>query len=151
MASDDFAVHHLGYMYLLVQCVDGRSAPATREVVAVALVKLKGYDANRPPDQSTIEAMFKDYAGISESAKSYVTLAVENGLVSGFQDEKFRPQATVTRAETTVMLWRAYQYGNDNKEKTTPSSSSPTNCICWAEAPKGTLMTMISSLTSRPM
>ncbi|MNW41907.1 Cellulosome-anchoring protein precursor [compost metagenome] len=92
------------------------SAPATREDVAVALVKLKGYDANRLPDQSTIEAMFKDYAGISESAKSYVALAVENGLVSGFQDETFRPQATITRAEATVMLWRAYQYGNDNKE-----------------------------------
>lgn len=92
------------------------SASATREDVAVALVKFKGYDANRLPDQSTIEAMFKDFAGISESAKSYVALAVENGLVSGFQDETFRPQATITRAEATVMLWRAYQYGNDNKE-----------------------------------
>jgi hypothetical protein len=92
------------------------SSPATREDVAVALVKLKGYDANRLPDQSTIETMFSDYAGISQSAKSYVALAVENGLVSGFQDETFRPQATITRAEATVMLWRAYQYGNDNKE-----------------------------------
>lgn len=109
------------------------SAPATREDVAVALVKLKGYDANRLPDQSTIEAMFKDYAGISESAKSYVALAVENGLVSGFQDETFRPQATITRAEATVMLWRAYQYGNDNKEigggqtttNPTPTPSAP--------------------------
>lgn len=113
------------------------SAPATREDVAIALVKLKGYDANRLPDQSTIDAMFKDYAGISESAKGYVALAVENGLVSGFQDETFRPQATITRAEATVMLWRAYQYGNDNKEigggqtttnptPTTPSTPSPT-------------------------
>ncbi len=92
------------------------SAPATREDVAVALVKLKGYDANRLPDQNTIKAMFSDYNGISESAKNYVALAVENGLVSGFQDETFRPQATITRAEATVMLWRAYQYGNDNKE-----------------------------------
>ncbi|WP_059050396.1 S-layer homology domain-containing protein [Paenibacillus senegalimassiliensis] len=105
------------------------SAPATREDVAVALVKLKGYDANRLPDQSTIEAMFKDYAGISESAKSYVALSVENGLVSGFQDETFRPQATITRAEATVMLWRAYQYGNDNKEiggGQTTTSPTPT-------------------------
>ncbi|WP_018750382.1 S-layer homology domain-containing protein [Paenibacillus sanguinis] len=109
------------------------SAPATREDVAVALVKLKGYDTNRLPDQSTIEAMFKDYNGISESAKSYVALAVENRLVSGFQDETFRPQATITRSEATVMLWRAYQYGNDNKEigsgqtitNPTPTPSSP--------------------------
>lgn len=105
------------------------SAPATREDVAVSLVKLKGYDASRLPDQSTLEAMFKDYAGISESAKSYVALAVENGLVSGFQDETFRPQATITRAEATVMLWRAYQYGNDNKEiggGQTTTSPTPT-------------------------
>ncbi|CAM4092126.1 S-layer homology domain-containing protein [Saccharibacillus endophyticus] len=107
------------------------SAPATREDVAVALVKLKGYDTNRLPDQSTIKAMFRDYDGISESAKNYVALAVENGLVSGFQDETFRPQATITRAEATVMLWRAYQYGNDNKQigdgqsTTTTAPSTP--------------------------
>lgn len=133
-----------GYRTADGQYIFNPSAPATHEDVAVALVKLKGYDANRLPDQSTIEAMFKDYAGISESAKSYVALAVENGLVSGFQDETFRPQATITRAEATVMLWRAYQYGNDNKEigggqtttsptpvpstpdTTTPVSSAPT-------------------------
>jgi hypothetical protein len=56
---------------------------------------------------------------------------VENGLVSGFEYETFRPQATVTRAEATVMLWRAYQYGNDNKSVggeepvTTPKPTTP--------------------------
>jgi hypothetical protein len=80
-----------------------------------------------------LSATSYDYAGISESAKSYVALAVENSLVSGFQDETFRPQATITRAEATVMLWRAYQYGNDNKEigggqtttNPTPTPSAP--------------------------
>ncbi|MBE0340168.1 hypothetical protein E4V51_01895 [Paenibacillus sp. 28ISP30-2] len=118
------------------------TAPATREDVAVALVKLKGYDTNRLPDQSTIEVMFKDYAGISESAKSYVALAVETGLVSGFQDETFRPQATITRAEATVMLWRAYQYGNDNKDigggtpVTTPTTTTPNTTTPGTSAPE---------------
>ncbi|MEK3884953.1 S-layer homology domain-containing protein [Paenibacillus sp. PL2-23] len=105
-----------GYRTANKEYIFNPSAPALREDIAVALVKLKGYNVSRLPDHSTIEAMFKDYAGISESAKDYVALAVENGLISGFPDETFRPQATVTRAEATVMLWRAYQYGNDNKD-----------------------------------
>ncbi|MHB0883238.1 S-layer homology domain-containing protein [Paenibacillus sp. SEL1] len=92
------------------------TAPAIREDVTVAIVKLKGYDTTRLPDQSIIEAMFTDFEGISESAKSYVALAVENSLVSRFQDDTFRPQAMITHGEATVMFWRAYQYSNDNKE-----------------------------------
>ncbi|MGN7384087.1 S-layer homology domain-containing protein [Paenibacillus sp. SAFN-117] len=125
-----------GYRAANGQYIFNPSAPALREDIAIALVKLKGYDVNRLPDHSTLEAMFKDYAGISESAKDYVALAVENGLVSGFPDETFRPQATVTRAEATVMLWRAYQYGNDNKDVgggktsiTTPTQPQPSEPI----------------------
>ncbi|MFC0210980.1 S-layer homology domain-containing protein [Paenibacillus chartarius] len=91
------------------------TAPALREDITVALVKLKGYDVSRLANRSIIEAMFKDYAGISEAAKDYVAVAVENGLVSGYQDETFRPQASITRAEAATLLWRAYQFGNDNK------------------------------------
>ena len=117
-----------GYRTANGQYIFNPSAPALREDITVALVKLKGYDMSRLPDQSTIQAMFKDYNGISDSAKNYVAIAVENGLVSGFPDETFRPQATVTRAEATVMLWRAYQYGSDNKEVGggNPSTTSPT-------------------------
>jgi hypothetical protein len=91
------------------------TTPALREDITVALVKLKGYDVARLSNRSIIEAMFKDFAGISESAKDYVAIAVENGLVSGYEDETFRPQATITRAEAATLLWRAYQFGNDNK------------------------------------
>lgn len=85
-----------GYRTANGQYIFNPSAPAFREDITVALVKLKGYDMSRLPDQSTIQAMFKDYDGISESAKNYVAIAVENGLVSGFPDETFRPQATVS-------------------------------------------------------
>lgn len=119
-----------GYRTANGQYIFNPTSPALREDITVALVKLKGYDMSRLPDHSTIEAMFKDYKGISESAKDYVAIAVENGLVSGFPDETFRPQATVTRAEATVMLWRAFQFGNDNKtigggEQTTTTPASP--------------------------
>ncbi|MBN2983001.1 S-layer homology domain-containing protein [Cohnella algarum] len=106
------------------------TAPALREDITVALVKLKGYDVSRLANRSIIEAMFKDYAGISEAAKDYVAVAVENGLVSGYQDETFRPQASITRAEAATLLWRAYQYGNDNKSvgggnQTTTTTPTP--------------------------
>lgn len=91
------------------------NAPAVREDITIAIVKLKGYDVARLSNRSIIEAMFKDYEGISESAKDYVSIAVENGLVSGYQDDTFRPQNSITRAEAAALLWRAFMYGDDNK------------------------------------
>jgi hypothetical protein len=87
---------------------------ALREDIAVAVVKLKGYDT-RLADLSMLKAMFTDYDSISEALRPYVAIAVENGIVSGYPDETFRAQATITRAEAAAMLWRAFQYGNDNK------------------------------------
>ncbi|SEO65647.1 S-layer homology domain-containing protein [Paenibacillus sp. OV219] len=97
-------------------------APATREDVAVAIVKLKGYNKTKMPDRTIIQAMFKDYNSISSYAKDYVALAVENNLVSGFPDETFRAQQAVTRAQAASMLWRAYQYGDENKEENSDDS-----------------------------
>jgi hypothetical protein len=104
-----------GYRVANGQYIFNPAAPALREDITIAIVKLKGYDVARLSNRSTIEAMFKDYEGISESAKDYVSIAVENGLVSGYQDETFRPQNSITRAEAAALLWRAFMYGNDNK------------------------------------
>ena len=90
------------------------TTPALREDIAVALVKLKGYSTTGA-DLSMLERMFSDYQSISESAKVYVATAIENGLVSGYSDGTFKGQNGVTRAEAAALLWRAYQYGNDDK------------------------------------
>lgn len=87
---------------------------ALREDIAVALVKLKGYDT-KSADQNMLKTMFSDYESISESAKPYVAAAIERGLVSGYEDGTFRGQDSISRAEAAAMLWRAFQYGNDNK------------------------------------
>jgi len=87
---------------------------ALREDIAVALVKLKGYDTS-VYDESILKAMFTDWKSISEGARKYVSVAVENGLISGYEDNTFRGQASITRAEAATLLWRAYQYGNGNK------------------------------------
>jgi hypothetical protein len=88
--------------------------PALREDVAVALVKLKGYSTSLA-DLSILENMFGDVTSISEGLKPYVAVAVEQGLISGYEDGTFRGQDTLTRAEASAMLWRAFQYGNMNK------------------------------------
>ncbi|WP_174350878.1 S-layer homology domain-containing protein [Paenibacillus sp. JMULE4] len=120
-----------GYRAANGEYIYNPTAPALREDITVAIVKLKGYDAARLANRSIIEAMFKDYEGISESAKDYVAIAVENGLVSGYPDETFRPQNSITRAEAAALLWRAFMYGNDNKgvgggDQTTTTPTTPT-------------------------
>lgn len=90
------------------------STGALREDIAVAVVKLKGYDT-RTADVSLLDGMFSDVSGISSAAQPYVALAVENNLISGYPDGTFRGQGTITRAEAAAVLWRAFQQGNDDK------------------------------------
>lgn len=87
---------------------------ALREDIAVALVKLKGYSTTGY-DLSIIQTMFSDWQSISSGAQPYVAVAVEQGLISGYDDGTFKGQQGITRAEAATLLWRAYQYGNDNK------------------------------------
>lgn len=87
---------------------------ALREDIAVALVKLKGY-STVGADESILKTMFTDWHSISVEARKYVAAALENGLISGYDDNTFRGQDSITRAEAATLLWRAYQYGNGNK------------------------------------
>ena len=110
---------HAAYPYLSGYQIYGGNyykpdTPALREDIAVALVKLKGYDTFGV-DESMLSVMFTDADSISSEAKKYVAVALERGLVSGYEDNTFRGQSSISRAEATAMLWRAYQYGNDNK------------------------------------
>ena len=110
---------HAAYPYLSGYQIYGGNyykpdTPALREDIAVALVKLKGYDT-LGADESILATMFTDVNSISSEARKYVATALERGLISGYDDNTFRGQDSITRAEATAMLWRAYQYGNDNK------------------------------------
>lgn len=92
-------------------------AAALREDIAVALVKLKGYDASSY-DESVLETTFTDYQTISLDARAYVAAAVEQGLISGYDDRTFRGQSTITRAEAATLLWKAYPDSNDTEPST---------------------------------
>ena len=92
---------------------------ASREDVTVSLVKLKGYNIDNV-DYSYI-SKFKDSNSVSNDLKKYIAVAIEKGLITGFEDNTFRGQDTLTRAEAATLLCRAFQLGNDNK--TTNSNS----------------------------
>lgn len=92
---------------------------ASREDVTVSLVKLKGYNVDNV-DYSYI-SKFKDSNSISNELKKYIAVAIEKELISGYEDNTFRGQDTLTRAEAATLLCRAFQLGNDNK--TTNSNS----------------------------
>ena len=114
----------------LAAYTDGTFKPdqaAVREDVTVSMVKLKGYDISTV-DYSYL-SRFSDANSISNSLKAYVAIAVEKELIGGFEDGTFRGQDTLTRAEAATLLWRAFQYGNDNKVVDAPQStptSTPT-------------------------
>ena len=100
----------------LAAYTDGTFKPdqaAVREDVTVSMVKLKGYDVTNV-DYSYL-SQFTDPDSVSSDLKKYIAAAVEKGLINGFEDNTFRGQATLTRAEAATILWRAFQYGNDNK------------------------------------
>lgn len=98
---------------------------ALREDIAVAMVKLKGY-STLGYDLNMLKTMFSNWESISSSAQPYVAIAVERGLISGYEDGTFGGQQGITRAEAATLLWRAYQYGNDNKVFVTETIETPT-------------------------
>ncbi len=102
---------------------DGSYRPdqaATREDVTVAMVKLKGYDLS-DVDYSYLNT-FRDVDSISNYAKGYVAVAIKNNLISGFEDNTFRGQDTLTRAEAATLMYRAFKHGNADKVTTTPTT-----------------------------
>lgn len=99
---------------------------AVREDIVVAIVKLKGYSAYSV-DTSMLSTMFTDSDSISLSAERYVAIAIERGIISGYEDGTFRGQSSISRAEAAAILWRAFQYGDDNKEFDYIGTPQPTN------------------------
>ncbi len=80
---------------------------ATREDIAVALVRMMGFTDSDANDKNYASWKFRDGNSISPNLLSYVSIACEKGLISGYPDETFAPTRGITRAETVVLLNRA--------------------------------------------
>ncbi|HEX9062094.1 MAG TPA: S-layer homology domain-containing protein, partial [Clostridia bacterium] len=87
---------------------------AIREDMAVATVKLKGYQ-DSVYNLKTIQDMFSDYSTISDGLRKFVSIAIEKKIMNGYPEGAFKPQNGITRAEAATLLYNAFMnsgYGN---------------------------------------
>ena len=98
------------YVYLLVSkgifkgYDDGSFGPTgviTREQLSLVLSR----SLENPPETLS-EIRFNDVHKISDWAKEAVAVMVTLKIVNGYEDQTFRPQNTVTRAETCTMMYK---------------------------------------------
>lgn len=87
---------------------------AVREDIAVALVRLLGYDKKYTADLNQLKK-FKDDDDISPALRSYIAIAVQSNLMQG-SNNSFRPQDPITRAEAASLLYRALIERKDGDE-----------------------------------
>jgi hypothetical protein len=95
-------------------------AKATREDVAVALVKALGISTN--PSIGAPVLTFKDSNKISSGLRSYIDTATTYNLISGYEDRTFRPQEPITRAEVAALLYRSIKSSVGDKTNTPASA-----------------------------
>lgn len=81
----------------------GVGSNITRQDIAVILARAIGAESD-----NTDENVFADDANISDYAKSAVYTMRKKGVVSGYENGDFMPQAFATRAEAALMVYRAF-------------------------------------------
>lgn len=87
---------------------------ASREAVAVAMVKAKGLDTLQYDDpDGYLWARFSDWEDISSFNRPYICAAVDNGIFTGDESGTFRPSAPIIRAEIVAVLYKAFPDGNN--------------------------------------
>ncbi|WP_127532631.1 S-layer homology domain-containing protein [Paenibacillus kobensis] len=79
--------------------------PATRLWSATILVKALKLEAEAKAKSNT-KLAFKDAKQIPAGSVGYVAVALEKGLITGYQDNSFRPNQQVSRAELAALLDR---------------------------------------------
>ncbi|RAP77383.1 S-layer homology domain-containing protein [Paenibacillus montanisoli] len=79
--------------------------PATRLFAATLLVKALGLEEEAKA-AANAELSFRDAGKIPAGSVGYVKVALEKGLIKGYEDRTFRPNQPVTRAELAALLDR---------------------------------------------
>lgn len=75
----------------------------TREQMAVMIGKLLGLEA------TTFNSIFVDQGAISDWANPRVMAVVQRGIMNGYSNQAFRPEAYATRAEVAAVILRALE------------------------------------------
>lgn len=88
--------------------------PVTREDTIYALVNALGcMEGVKITDQSVLN-MFRDKNSISDNIKPYFVTALNEELVSGYEDRTIRAQDPLNRAEFATLLMRGSNHGFHN-------------------------------------
>lgn len=81
-------------------------ASATREDVAVALVRAMGLETDNVDADNILQYRFDDYEDVTPQLAKEVAVAVENKLIQGFPDGTFGPTSPINRASVATLLYR---------------------------------------------
>lgn len=98
----------------------GPNQTVTREQAATIVARI----AKVENDVAGV-SVFKDANKIAEYAKGSIGGAVKKGLLSGYEDNTFRPKNPLTRAEAIVILDKAYQTGKPDLITPDPEGEKP--------------------------
>ncbi|MBW7453618.1 S-layer homology domain-containing protein, partial [Paenibacillus sepulcri] len=85
----------------------------TRLFAATLLVKALGLEADAKAKVNT-QLSFKDADKIPAASVGYVAVALEKGLITGYNNNTFRPDQPVTRGELAALLDRTDEQLPDN-------------------------------------
>ena len=86
----------------------------TREDATVSVVKILETAGYQISADSVLP--FHDVDTISSEGKKYIAFAVNNGTISGFEDNTFRGRNILTRAEAATILYKIIAFTDYNKE-----------------------------------
>ena len=87
----------------------------SRQEAAALLVRYLNPDESLKASSTT----FTDYSSVKAAYRDYVLLAAGIGLINGYEDDTFKPDKTLNRAEALAILYRAAgMICNDNVVET---------------------------------
>jgi hypothetical protein len=144
-ASKDFLT---GYYPPSGKAIFNPITDATREDVAVALVKTLGYQPDELKDERILERKFYDLESISPNLRTYVALAVEKRIFDGYPNGTFRGDKQVTRAEVASLLHRVVKNASTDGnagihlDVIVPETTSSDSFYVSGETTKGATVTI---------
>ncbi|BBH24976.1 hypothetical protein Back11_63210 [Paenibacillus baekrokdamisoli] len=117
--------------------------PATRLFATTLLVKALGLEADAKAKVNS-QLSFKDADKIPAGSVGYVAVALEKGVITGYNDNTFRPNQSVTRAELAALLDRTDSQlpNNDAQAITGKLKVAPTNGTVVVVKPDNTEVTV---------
>lgn len=102
------------------------SKEADRLWATTLLVKALKLESEAKAKMNT-QLTFKDAKQIPAGSVGYVQVAIEKGLVDGFEDNTFRPNQNVTRAQLAALLDRTGEQMPDDQNSATGTVSTVVN------------------------